>query len=67
MTVIIGLALGLLIGGLVVAWLSSAMKQPTLATIVYWVGVVLVLIGLVLLLTPVLVWISTQIREMIGQ
>ena len=67
MTLIIGLALGLILCGLLMAWLSPGMKQPLLVTIVYWVGVVLVIVGLVLLLTPVLVWVNAQLRAMLGQ
>ena len=66
MHVIIGLAIGLIIAGLVMTWLSTSVRQPTLMTVVYWVGVVLIIVGLVLLLTPVLIWLNTQLREMFG-
>ena len=66
MHIIIGLALGLIVVGLVMAWLSAGVKQPILATIVYWVGIVLLVIGLILLLTPVLVWVNVQLRAMLG-
>ena len=67
MTVVIGLSLGLIVVGLIMACLSSGMKFPVMVSIVYWVGVALVFIGLVLLLTPVLVWINVQLRQMLGQ
>lgn len=66
MTVIVGLALGLIIAGLVMCFLSHGMKQPTLIAVVWWVGAALVVIGLVLLLTPVLVWVNVQLRNMLG-
>lgn len=67
MSVVIGLALGLILVGLVMAALSKHMNYSLLITIVFWVGVVLVCIGLILLLTPVLVWINFQLRGMLGQ
>ncbi len=68
MYVVIGLAVGLIIAGLVMAFLSNSLtqKMPILATVVFWVGVVLIVVGLVLLLTPVLVWVDTQLRAMLG-
>ena len=67
MTVIIGLALGLILAGLVMAWLSPGMSNPMLISVVWWVGVVLVVIGLILLLTPVLIYVNAQLRAMLGQ
>lgn len=66
MVVVIGLAVGLVLAGLVMAWLSGSLRQPTLAAVVYWAGVVLVVVGLVLLITPVLVWLSAQLRSALG-
>ena len=67
MTVVIGLAVGLILVGLLMAWLSpSVARVPLLAAIVFWTGVVLVIIGLILLLTPVLVWLNVQLRQMLG-
>jgi apolipoprotein N-acyltransferase len=63
--VVVGLSLVLIIAGLLMAWLSPNMKG-VLVTIVWWVGVILVIIGLILLLTPVLVWIEHQLRSMMG-
>lgn len=66
MHIIIGLALGLILGGLLMCFLSGSVKQPLLAKIVYWTGIVLVVAGLVLLLTPILVWVNIQLRAMLG-
>jgi hypothetical protein len=66
MAVVIGLSLGLIVAGLIMVWLSSGIKQVSLGKVVYWVGIALVVIGLILLLTPVLVWVNTQLRSMLG-
>ncbi len=67
MTVIIGLAIGLIIGGLVIILLSNQAKYPALVSVLFWVGLIMVVIGLVLLVTPVLVWLNVQIRGALGQ
>ncbi len=66
MHIIIGLSLGLILVGLLMTYLRSGIQQPVLNTIVYWVGIIMIVIGLVLLLTPVLVWLNVQLRSMIG-
>lgn len=66
MHIIIGLSVGLIIAGLVMAWLSGSVRQPVLANVVYWVGIVLIIVGLILLLTPVIVWLNVQLRQMFG-
>ncbi len=66
MYVVIGLALGLILGGLLMVFLCKGIEQGLLKTIVYWVGIVLIIVGLVLLLTPVLVWVNVHLREMMG-
>lgn len=66
MHIVIGLAIGLIIAGLAMCWLCGGIKEPILSRIVYWVGVVLVIIGLILLLTPVLIWINAQLQAMLG-
>lgn len=65
MAIVVGLAVGLLVGGLVIAWLSGTVKHQPLASIVYYVGIGLVIVGLVLLLTPVMVWVEAQLRSML--
>ncbi len=60
------LALILIVVGLVMAWLSGGVKYPLLVTVVLWVGIVLVGIGLILLLTPVIVWINHQLQSMLA-
>ncbi len=42
---------------------SNWVQQALLKSIVLWVGVVLLVVGLILLLTPVLVWVNAQLRS----
>ena len=66
MYIVIGLALGLILAGLLMVYLCKGIEQVTLKSVVYWVGIVLIVVGLILLLTPVLVWVNVQIRHMLG-
>lgn len=66
MYVVIGLAMGMILGGLLMAFLCGSIQQATLKALVYWVGIVLVIVGLILLLTPVVVWVNVQLRAMLG-
>ena len=63
MAVLFGVALGLIVCGIFMCWKSDALRKEPLVTITYWVGVVLAIVGLVLLLTPVLVWLNLQLRS----
>lgn len=67
MVLMIGLALALILAGLVMAYLSPGLKRPLLTAVVYWAGVALVVLGLILLVAPVIVWLAAQIRSAIGQ
>jgi len=60
------LALVLIVAGLIMAWLSVNVRQPLLAQITYWSGIVLLVLGLLLLLLPVLIWIAQQLRNALG-
>ena len=66
MHIVIGLALGLILAGLLMVWLCGGIAQHVLKSIVYWVGIVLIVIGLILLLTPVVIWVNIQLRSMLG-
>jgi sulfite exporter TauE/SafE len=63
--VVISLGIGLILAGLVMAWLSNTVKHATLATVVYYVGIALVVVGLILLLAPVVSYVDTQLRSML--
>jgi hypothetical protein len=67
MAVMIGVGLGLLIGGLVVMWLSPSAKKEPLITIIWWVGLICACFGLVILVTPILNWLYHQVQQMIAQ
>lgn len=58
-------AIGLIVCGLVMAWLHTAVTG-VLSTVVYWAGVILVIFGLVLLLAPVLIWVRNQLVAAFG-
>ena len=63
MMVVLGLAFACIVVGIVMIWGSSATRMPPLlTTVVSWVGVILVVVGLVLLLAPVVVFLDRQIR-----
>lgn len=60
------LALAMLIGGLVVCFLSPSAKYPLAVKLFFWLGLIVACIGGLLLLTPILIWIGTQLRAAIG-
>lgn len=62
MVVFISLAVGLILAGLVMSLLSGYAKFPLLATIVFWIGIVLVVFGVILLISPFLTYLAAQIR-----
>lgn len=66
MAVVIGLAVGLILAGLLIAWLSPKAGSATLAAVFWWVGIVLAVVGLILLVTPVLNWVYVQLRTMLA-
>jgi hypothetical protein len=66
MTMVIGVALGMLIGGLLVCMLSPNIHYPVMVKIVWWIGLILALCGALLLLTPILIWITAQLRAALG-
>lgn len=66
MAIYIGVALGLLIGGLVVCWLSPNVQQPTLVRVIWWLGLLLALCGALLFLAPFLAWLATNLRAALG-
>lgn len=61
--VFIGVALGLILVGLLMCLLCTAVKHGLLSTIVYYVGIILLIVGLILLVTPVLIWLNVQLRS----
>jgi len=66
MTIVVGVAVGLVLAGLAICWLSSGAGNPTAVSIFWWVGIVLAVVGVILLVTPVLNWIYAQLRVMLA-
>jgi hypothetical protein len=63
----VGLAVGLIICGLVIVVLCGKTGNALLGSVLWWIGVVLVVIGVVLLVTPVFVWFSGLFKSWLGQ
>lgn len=66
MAVYIGVALGLLIGGLVVCFLSGSVQHPLLVRVVWWIGLLLAVCGALLFLAPILAWLAANLRAALG-
>ena len=66
MNPIVVAALVLILAGLAMAWVGPKLTPALLGRVVYWVGVVLIVVGLILLLSPVLFWLNAQLRAMFG-
>lgn len=65
MAIVFGFAFAALIVG-IICCAGSKYVGGMLGTVVYWVGVVLVVAGLILLLAPVIVWAAAQIKSIMG-
>lgn len=63
---LIGVALGLLIGGLLVCFLSPQAHYPLAVRVTWWLGLLLALCGALLILAPVVTWLAVQLRTMLG-
>lgn len=66
-SIIVGLAIGLIVGGLVICLLSNQAKSLVLTAIFWWAGITLAVVGLILLIVPALNWLYTQLRTIIGE
>lgn len=62
--VVVSVALGMIIGGLLIAWLSSSAGKT--ASIFWWVGVIVAVLGLFLFVAPIVVYIAGHIRAALG-
>lgn len=65
MAILIGVSLGLILGGLLMCYLSPAVQQGLLKTVVYWTGIVIIIVGLFLLFAPAIVYIAGHLRAML--
>lgn len=62
---IAGIGVVLIVLGLLIAFLSP--QAGRMAALFWWVGIILAAIGLIFLITPVLIWVDSQLRAMIGR
>lgn len=66
MAIYFGLALGLLIGGLVVCALSPHAGHPLLVRVFWWLGILCAVAGALLILAPLVEWLAAQVRAALG-
>ncbi len=64
MQIVVALSLVLIIGGLLICWLSGSAGRAS--TMFWWVGIVLAVFGFILLLAPAFVFLSGVIQQMLG-
>jgi len=60
MILVVGVAVGLILAGLAICWLSGQAGRA--ATVFWWIGIVLAVVGAVLLAAPVIAWVAAQLR-----
>ena len=60
------LGIVLVISGLVMVMLSHYAKFPLLCAVIFWLGIVIALVGAVLLVTPPLVWLNKTLCDAMG-
>ncbi len=60
------LALLLTLGGLAMCALSKFAGKPLLVTVTYWLGLLVLIVGLILLLMPILVYLYKNLTEALG-
>jgi hypothetical protein len=64
--IVVGLAVGLIIAGIIMAVAGKKGLEPgLLATVVFVVGIILIVVGLVILIAPVLMWFRAQFIAML--
>lgn len=63
----VGLAFACILVGIAMAMAGKRGLEPgVLATVVFWVGAALIVVGLIFLLSPVILWANAQLRQMLG-
>lgn len=60
------LAVLLLIGGLAIMYLSASAKHPGLVAVVWWIGLLVAVLGAILVLAPILSWVRAQLVTALG-
>ncbi len=64
MAIVIGLALGLIIAGIILVKFGGGIGL--LSTVLYYTGIIIIIVGLILLVTPVLNWVYMQLKMMLA-
>lgn len=62
----IGLAVVLMIGGLLICYLSPSAKYPLAVAIAWWIGFLVFLCGALLILAKIILWVAGVLQSMLG-
>lgn len=63
---VIGSAIALMIGGLLICFLSPHARFQLLKTVFHWIGLVIAVLGLILFIIRPLIWLARQISDATG-
>ena len=66
MAAFIGLAVGLILAGLLIAWLAPQAVKGVIGVVFWYIGIVLAVAGAVLLLAGPINWAAAQLKSMLG-
>lgn len=64
MLIVLGVAVGLIVFGLLICFLSGSAGKA--ATVFWWLGIVLAVVGGLLLLEPIVVYVAEHLKQAIG-
>ena len=64
MAILIGLAIGLVVAGLIICRFSESAGRAK--NFFWWLGIILATVGAILLISPVIVWLDGNLRQMLG-
>jgi hypothetical protein len=66
MAIYVGVALALLVRGLVVCALAESLKSPILVKVAWWLGLLLAVCGVPLFLAPLAAFLAATLRQALG-
>lgn len=64
--IMLGGALGMIVLGLAICYLSAQAGSEGLKKLFWWVGIIVAVLGLLLFIIRPLIWLAKQISEAIG-
>jgi uncharacterized membrane protein YeaQ/YmgE (transglycosylase-associated protein family) len=64
MAMVIGIAVGLIVAGLLICFLSPQAGRAS--TFFWWMGIILAVVGAVLVIAPVITWFAAQFHSMLA-